>query len=606
MIIWLAAGVLILKSAQLQIIDTSFADKAKRVTLNKEEVYPSRGLISDRNDDLLVVNKPVYELKATYNQINPEMDTSFFCELLEIDRQSFIDNLNKDWSSPRFHKSIPFIFLSKIKPEVYASYQEHMHQFPGFQPVYRKTRTYPTENAAHVLGYLGEVTESDLKENPTEYNLGDYIGKRGIEKYYEDLLKGDKGIKYLIKDNLGRPVSNFKEGRLDSSAVAGSDLQLSLDMDLQAFGEKLMQNKRGSIVAIEPSTGEILTMMSAPSYDPGAFELNEERGAKYKKLASDSLNKPFLDRSINAKYPPGSIFKPILSLIAFQEGVSYPDRTIYCNGYYQYRGFKYGCHQHTTPYNVEIALMHSCNSYYFQMVRDLIEINGFSRPEQGLNILLGHLKDFGLGTKMGIDLPNESTGFLPTPAFYDKLYESEISGWKSTYIMSIGIGQGELELTTTQMANLAAIIANRGYYYSPHLVKSISGSNPPDHFLIKKQVRIDSVHFPPVINGMERTVKLGTGNQAFVYGLDICGKTGTSQNPHGEDHSVFFAFAPKDDPQIAIAVYVENAGFGGDVAAPIAGLMIEQYLNKEIAPYRKYLENRITNLKLINKDIASK
>jgi penicillin-binding protein 2 len=605
-LIWLAAGVLILKSAQLQIFDKSFADKARRVTLDKEEVYPSRGLISDRYGDLLVVNKPVYELKATFNQIDPKMDTSFFCELLDIDKQVFIKNLAKNWSSPRYHKSIPFIFLTKIKPEVFAAFQEHIHLFPGFQPVYRKTRTYRKANAAHALGYLGEVSENDLKAEPEEYNLGDYIGKRGIEKNFEKLLKGEKGVKYLIKDNLGRPVSDFENGRLDSSAVAGKDLQLSLDMELQAFGEKLMQNKRGSIVAIEPKTGEILSILSAPSYNPSVFELNEERGEKYKELAADSINKPFLDRSINAKYPPGSIFKPILSLIAFQEGASYPDRTIYCNGYYQYRGFKYGCHNHTTPYNVQIALLHSCNSYYFQMVRDLIEIEGFSKPEKGLNILVNHLKDFGLGVKLGVDLPNESTGFLPTPEFYDRLYKNELSGWKSTYIMSIGIGQGELELTTLQMANLAAILANRGYYYTPHVVKSISGSNLSDHFLIKKQVRIDSIHFPPVIEGMERTVKVGTGNQAFVYGLDICGKTGTSQNPHGEDHSVFFAFAPKDDPQIAIAVYVENAGFGGDVAAPIAGLMIEKYLKKVIAPNRKYIENRITNLKLINRDVVSK
>ena len=423
--------------------------------------------------------------------------------------------------------------------------------------------------------------------------------------YYEELLKGEKGVKYLIKDNLGRPVNDFEGGRLDSSAIAGADLQLSLDMDLQAFGEELMQNKRGSIVAIEPKTGEILSMLSAPTYDPSVFELNEERGEKYSELASDSINKPFLDRSINAKYPPGSIFKPILSLIAFQEGASYPDRTIFCNGYYQYRGFKYGCLQHMTPYNVKIALLHSCNSYYFQMVRDLIELEGFSKPEKGLNILINHLKDFGLGSKLGTDIPNESDGFIPTPEFYDKLYESEISGWKSTYIMSIGIGQGELELTTVQMANLAAILANRGYYFTPHLVKNISDRNLSDHFLIKKQVRIDSMHFDPVIDGMEQTVTIGTGNQAYVRGLDICGKTGTSQNPHGDDHSVFFAFAPKDDPQIAIAVYVENAGFGGDVAAPIAGLMIEKYLNKEISPYRKYLKDRISNLKLINKDLVS-
>ena len=593
-----ASAILIAKSAQLQLFDRSFADKARRVTLDKEEIYPSRGLILDRNEKFLVINEPVYELKSIYNKIDPDMDTTFFCELLQITKEDFIKQTNKNWKSQRYHKAIPFIFMSKIKPEIYARFQEHIHLFPGFFPVYRKIRTYPQKHAAHVLGYLGEVSETDLEESG-KYTLGDFIGKKGVEKYYEDILRGEKGVKYLIKDNLGREVDAFDGGRLDSSALAGKDIQLTIDMDLQSFGETIMENKRGSIVAIEPSTGEILAMVSAPSYDPSVFELNDDRGDRYNTLALDTINKPFHDRSLNAKYPPGSIFKPILSLIALQEGVSYPRRMIPCESFYQYRGFKYGCHVHPTPFNVEIALEHSCNSYFFQMVRDLIEIEGFSKPQIGLNVLTNHLKDFGLGLKLGVDLPAENSGFIPTNDFYNKLYQKELSGWKSTYIMSIGIGQGELELTTIQMANLAAIIANKGYFYTPHAIKNIDGESLEDRFLMKKKVRIDSMHFEPVINGMERAVYSGTAQKAAVPGIRIVGKTGTSQNPHGEDHSVFFAYAPKENPQIAIAVYVENAGFGGDIAAPMAGLMIEKYLKKEISPYRQSIEKYLTDKILI-------
>lgn len=594
----LSSFILIAKSAQLQFFDQSFADKARRVTLDKEEVYPSRGLISDRQGNYLVVNEPVYELKVTFNKIDPAMDTSFFCELLEITEEDFVRLTNRDWNSARYHKAIPFIFMSKIKQEVYARFQEHLHLFPGFYPVYRKIRTYPQKHAAHVLGYLGEISERELGQSD-KYALGDFIGKNGVEKYYEDLLRGEKGVNYLIKDNLGREVDAFDGGRLDSTALAGKDIQLTIDMNLQSFGEQLMQGKRGSIVALEPKSGEVLAMISAPSYDPSVFELNDDRGERYNLLAQDTINKPFHDRSLNAKYPPGSIFKPILSLIGLQEGITYPRRLIPCDGYYQYRGFRYGCHEHPTPYNIEIALEHSCNSYFFQMVRDLIELEGFSKPEVGLRTLTNHLKDFGLGLKLGVDLPSENPGFIPTEDFYNKLYEKEVSGWKSTYIMSIGIGQGELELTTTQMANLATILANKGSYITPHVIKEIDGAPLEDRFLIKKKVRIDSSHFDPVIRGMERTIYTGTGQNAAVPGIRIAGKTGTSQNPHGDDHSVFFAFAPVEDPQIAIAVYVENAGFGGDIAAPIAGLMIEQYLKGEVASYRKGVESYLSNKVLI-------
>jgi len=593
----IAAISLLAKSAQIQIMDSSFADKARKATLEKEDQYPTRGLIYDRNEKLIVVNESLFDMKATFNRVDPLMDTSFFCTLLDITNKEYNEYLNKDWKDHRYHKSIPFTFLSKIEPKIYSRYQEHQHEFPGFSLVKRNIRDYPVKSSAHVVGYLGEVNENDIEIKPESYGLGDYIGKSGVELVYEDVLKGEKGVKYLIKDNLGREVSAFEEGRLDSVALAGKDVHLSLDLDLQMFGEELMQGKRGSIVAIEPSTGEILTMISAPEYDPNVFQLKKGRGEKYHQLAKDTINKPFLDRSVNAKYPPGSIFKPILSLIALQEKATYQSRTIFCDGYYQYRGFRYGCHAHPVPYNMPIAIEHSCNSYFFQVVRDLIETEGFSKPHIGLNLMRDHLKDFGLGEILGIDTKNEKKGFIPGPEYYDNLYKEEISGWKSTYIMSIGIGQGELELTTVQMANLAAIIANRGEFYIPHIVKKIENDNISDKYLVKRKVRIDQKHFAPVIYGMEKAVNTGTAQQAKIKGVRVAGKTGTSQNPHGKDHSVFFAFAPKDNPKIAIAVYVENAGFGGAIAAPIAGLMMEKYLKGEVPEYKnaqvEYLKNKI-------------
>ncbi|NNE26717.1 MAG: penicillin-binding protein 2 [Saprospiraceae bacterium] len=603
-ILWtfiLGSLVLLYKLADIQLFDSTYKELAQKTILDKQTIYPARGLIYDRNGALLTYNKPIYDLEMIYRNIDPDMDTTLFCELLQIDRATFLKNVEKNWRDKRYHKSLPTTFLSKISPEVYARFQEQLFRFPGFYPVQRNIRAYPHTSAAHILGYLGEVDMSIINAPDQDYEIGDYIGKSGLEKKYEDLLRGKKGVKFLVRDNLGREVSSFNNGRLDSLALAGTDLISTLDLELQQYAESLMEGKRGSIVAIEPKTGEILTMLSAPGYDPNLLNLDRDRGAAFKELLNDSIHRPFLDRSISARYPPGSIFKPILSLISFEEEVFQPNKTVTCPGYYQYRTFKFGCHQHKTPYNIEIGLMHSCNSYFFSMFRALVEKDDYSKPEIGLDILKEHLYDFGLGRKLGIDLSFERDGYVPTPEYYDRLYRGQDGDWRSTYIMSIGIGQGELELTTLQMANLAAIIGNRGYYFPPHLIRGFSQDNRriDNYYATPKTVRIEDKHFDPVINGMYRTITQGTGYRAYVRGLDICGKTGTSENPHGADHSVFFAFAPKDDPQIAIAVYVENAGFGGDIAAPIAGLVIEKYLTKETK--RPLLEERIKTINLIDK-----
>ncbi len=599
----ICALLLVYKSAELQIFESKYREQARRTTLDKRISYPSRGLIYDRNNELLVVNTPIYDIKATYKKVDSEMDTVAFCNLLEISIDTFSTLLNKNWKSRRYHKSVPFTFLSKVKPETYAQFQERMFEFPGFYPVIRNTRSYPHQNAAHTLGYLGEVDQKTINKSDGKYQLGDFIGVSGVEKSYDDILRGSKGLNYLLKDNLGRDVGSYENGSLDYSAVSGEDINLALDLVLQEYGELLMRNKKGAIVALEPETGEVLAMISAPTYDPNILKMDVNRGAAFNALLSDTINKPMLDRSVISKYPPGSIFKPIFALIALQLGVTQPNKTIYCDGSYEVgkRGFSQGCRNHPTPYGIDVALQWSCNSYFYQLMKDCLLLNGYDNPGAGLDTLVNHLSDFGLGKKTGLDYHYENEGFIPDSKYYNRLYKDVFNGWKWSYILSLGIGQGELELTTLQMANLAAILANRGHYYKPHLLRSINGDKLaiPTKYLEQQQVRINTKHFEPVINGMEKVISQGTATSAYVAGLDVCGKTGTSQNQRRVSHSVFFGFAPKVNPKIAIAVYVENAGSGGAVAAPIGGLIIEKYINKNIAENRIWLQDEMINRNLL-------
>ncbi len=534
------------------------------------------------------------------------MDTTFFCELLGIDKKTFIKRINKDWSDIRYSKNSNFIFLNKIEPNIFSKFQEHLYKFPGFYPVIRNIRSYPDSCGAHVLGYLSEVTNQDLQDYSYNYVMGDLIGSSGLEKKYESDLRGKKGIEYKLKDNLGRDVASYNDGRLDSFAVSGEDLTLTLDIDLQKYGEKLMVNKIGAIIALEPSSGEILSMVSAPTFDPNLLSFSNKRSPAFTELAEDTLTKPLYNRAINAKYPPGSIFKPVFSLIALQHGITYPNRYIKCDGKYilsRRSGESQGCHSHVSARNIQMAIQHSCNIYYYQMMREFLEQYGYSRPGEGMDTLMTYLERFGLGNKLGIDFPYENGGFLPFAETYDKMYAEEVNGWRSTYVLSLGIGQGEFQFTTLQMANLAAVLANRGYYITPHLLKSYESSkeiNP--RYTIKRDVGINKEHFDPVIQGMQLAVEAGTARTAYSPDYIVCGKTGTSQNPHGEDHSVFIAFAPKENPKIAIAVYVENAGWGNSFGGPIAGLMIEKYLTGEISRRNKWLEDRMLAADLINKE----
>ncbi len=598
----LAALILIAKASHIQLIDSSYRDKAQATAVNKNTIYPSRGLVYDRNMNLLINNNAIYDLKVTYNRLDPNMDVDKFCRLLKIEKKEYNSLINKDFRSVRYAKHKPFIFMTKVSSVDYARLQEHLHEFPGFSTQLRNVRGYPYKNAPHALGSLIEVNQDQIDNSQGEYSLGDYIGDSGLELEYEEELCGKKGVNYVLINNMGREVGPYNKKKQDTIPISGNNLITTLDIDLQSYGELLMQNKTGSIVAIEPATGEILAMISTPNYDPNLLTINRSRGESFNLLLQDTL-KPFFDRSVMAKYPPGSIFKTVVALVALQENLLPPDQSISCHGGYYYKGRRSGCHSHPFPYNIIKAMQHSCNTYFFTTIRNIIDKDGFDKPASGLNMFNQHLYDFGLGKPLGIDLPNELGGNVPTVEYYDRLYPKDEGSWKSPTIMSIGIGQGEIEMTTIQMANLAALISNRGFYYPPHLAKRFVDDKVliPEIYHTKKTVRIDKKHFETVIEGMEKAVLSGTARIAQVKDISVCGKTGTSQNPHGKDHSVFFAFAPKDNPKIAIAVYVEHGVWGASYAAPIAGLMIEKYLKDgEIHPSKKWIEDRMLNANLID------
>ena len=592
------AGLLLAARAfQLQVVDDTYRIQAQAVAMNKQTLYPARGLIFDRNEKLLINNAPVYDLMVTYNQIREGMDTTKFCDLLGITETSFKERLNKDFRNDmRYSKITPFVFMSTISPEMYARFQESMYEFPGFFVQIRNIRNYPVNAAAHVLGYITEVTQEDIDNSEGQYKLRDYIGASGLEKWYEKELRGEKGVAFVLKDNMGRDIGKFNNGDDDEFPESGLDLITTLDIDLQEYVEELMQNKVGGVVAIEPKTGEILAFASAPSYDPALMVIGGDRGRAFSKLQQDSL-KPLFNRAIMAEYPPGSIFKPVVGLIGMQEAVIQPETGMPCPGYYQVSSRDVRkCRGHAYPGNVGTALQWSCNSYFFQTFRQIIDKHGYYEPQLGLTDFLGHLNRMGLGRKLGVDFPGEKSGNAPSVADYDRTYPKNLGGWKSPTIISLGIGQGEMQLTTLQMANLAAIIANDGHYYTPHFLKSFkhkdSVSQKPMQYRQRFNTQIAPYLYTSIQEGMQKVVTAGTARSAWISDVSVAGKTGTVQNPFGEDHSTFIAFAPVENPKIAIAVYVENAGGGGRHAAPIASLAIEKYMKGEISPQRKWLEQR--------------
>jgi penicillin-binding protein 2 len=581
----------IIRLFYVQILSDEYAIYSEDNVVREETVYPPRGLLYDRNNKLLVYNEASYDLMVIPKQLK-KIDTLSFCALLGISKQDFIDRITK---AKEYSYYKPSIFEKEISAVEFASIQEKLFAYDGFFIQTRTLRKYSDSIAAHVLGYIGEVAP-EVVSNDSFYTPGDYIGKSGLELQYENILRGNKGKRFVLVDVHNRVKGKYKNGEKDIAPRAGKNLQITLDAELQKYAEKLMQNKLGSVVAIEPSTGEILTMVSSPTYNPNLL-IGRAIKKNFPKLAQDSLH-PLFNRAIMSLYPPGSIFKLVQSAIAMQEQVITPYTGFACNK------SLVGCHNHPFAKNIKEAVKMSCNPYYYQVFKRLIQRgenkNIFIDSRLGLEKWHKSVLKFGLGHKLGIDIPGEKSGFIPDVAFYDKWYGK--NRWAFSTIYSLSIGQGEIGVVPVQMANLAAIMANRGYYYTPHFIKQIENSDTiPAKYTTKHSTGISPEYYEYIIDGMEAVVNEqgGTAGRARIDSIIVCGKTGTAQNPHGEDHSVFIAFAPKENPKIAVAVFVENSGFGGTWAAPIASLIIEKYIKGFIS--NKLKEKRILEADLIPK-----
>lgn len=587
-LILLASLVLIIKLFRIQVVDVSYRLSADNNVLRYVTQYPARGLIFDRNGKMLVSNQAAYDIMVVPAQTS-RLDTTEFCNILGISKETFRERLK---AAIIHSRKAPSIFLKQVSAETYGRFQEKMFLYPGFYVQARTLRKYNKPLAAHILGYVSEVDDNIIKKEPY-YKSGDYIGKSGIEEAYEKEIRGKKGVKIFLVDVYSRLKGSYEDGRRDSDAVQGKNIISSIDMDLQEYGEFLMQNKSGSIVALEPGTGEVLALVSSPNYDPGLL-VGRIRSENFSKLQGDSLE-PLFNRALMASYPPGSTFKPINGLIGLQENVITPSTLFACHNGYLF----VDCHTHESPLNLEGAIKNSCNAYFCQTFRKVLENPIYPDVPQAYIKWKKYVNEFGFGNTLGTDFVNELPGFIPERTFYDRSLKT--SKWKALNIISLAIGQGEIGTTPLQMANYTAAIANRGYYFTPHIVKSVGENNNTDpRFTAKHNIDIDSSNFEYIVNGMEQVVNGGgTAVIAALKDIIICGKTGTAQNPHGKDHSVFIAFAPKDNPKIAIAVYVENAGFGATYAAPVASLMIEKYLKGQIS--NKSLEEYILNLKLEGK-----
>lgn len=592
----LVFAVFLVKLFQLQIVEKTYKDLASQNVVRRVQLHPDRGLLYDRNGKLIVTNDAVFDLYAVPRQMDKSMDTAKFCALLDIDKATFIAQMKKVRQQLR-QKKRPQPFLKQITMEEFSRFQEYMYQFPGFYSELRTIRRYPYKSATHTLGYVGEVDQKEVDKS-SYYKSGDYTGINGLEKVYEEELRGTRGSRYIMVDVHNREKGSFQNGALDTFAVNGKDLKLSIDIALQMYGELLMQNKQGSIIAIEPATGEVLLMVSSPSFDPNLLS-GRMRSDNYNMLAADTL-KPLYNRPVMGFYPPGSTFKALMALIGLQEKTLTPSSHYTCRPGYTAGSLTIGCRPHPTVTNLSMGLQYSCNAYFCNVFRNILDQPKFKNTQESLAIWHDYVASFGMGNKTGIDIPNEFAGLVPTPAYYNKVYKNQ--SWKSLTVISLGIGQGELGVTPLQMANMTAAIANRGYYYTPHFVIEIANdtSKRLAAFHQKHKTMVDKQHFAPVIEAMYETVEHGTARGAKVPGLSICGKTGTAQNPKGEDNSLFVAFAPKDEPKIAIAVVVENAGHGSTFAAPIATLIIEKYLNDTIAKPRLALEKKMFDTDFIH------
>ena len=577
----------------LQVLDSRSKDDADSNAFLRKAIFPSRGVIYDRNGNVVVYNRPAYDIMMIPKDVHP-FDTLDFCRTLNISpeqlKKRFSDMKDKRLN-PGYSSYSPQTLLTHLSPEDYGKLQEKMYRFPGFFIQKRILREYNYHCAANVLGNIREVSPTDI-ERDDYYAPGDYTGDLGVERSYEKYLRGEKGEEILIRDARGQIQGRFEDGARDKKAISGKNLTLGIDIELQEYAEQLMRNKIGAVVAIEPATGEILAMVTSPSYDPSLL-VGRERGKNYAALRSNP-QKPLLDRSIQGAYPPGSTFKPSQGLILLQEGIINLSTPFPCYRGYINGGLRVGCHPHGSPIPLKPALQTSCNAFFCWGFKAMIDRRSkYGTPAKAFEVWKNYLVELGYGYRLGVDIPGESRGFIPNAKFYNKIYGED--RWSANSIISVSIGQGEILATPLQIANLGATIANRGWYVTPHIVKEIQDTVLEPEKLTRHQPHIDRQHFEAVAEGMRMAVTGGTCRLANLRDVEVCGKTGTAQNPHGRDHSVFLGFAPYHDPKIAICVYVENAGFGATFGVPIGSLLIEKYLKGSIADDRKYIEDRMLN-----------
>ena len=594
-----AALIIICKLFSIQILDDDYKMAAENNSLVYTTIYPTRGIIHDRNEKILVGNKMSYDLMVTPREVK-EFDTLEFCSILGVSREFVKEKMDE---YKKFRSKIGWrtvVMIKQMPQETYMKFAEIEYKFPGFRGQARTIRDYPYNAGGNLLGYVSEVDAAYIKKHEGEYQAGDYAGKTGIEAAREKELRGEKGYNIMVRDSRNKIMSGFKDGEMDKEAVPGKNITTTIDAELQHYGQMLMNNKVGSLIAIEPATGEILAMVSSPGID---VEQLADIGKHYSNIASDPL-KPMFNRTVQASYPPGSIFKLVNGLIGLQEGVFTPSTRYSCKMGYHFGKNKLGCHAHKSPIDFEESIMMSCNAYFCYVFRDLLENGKNGNVAESLDKWNEYVKSFGFGRKLGSDFPSELGGYIPDSKLYNKFYGK--GRWKATTVISLSIGQGEIGCTPLHMANLCAIMANRGWYRTPHIIKDSEHVKIDERFHERRYTMVDTTHFHRVVNGMYRAVNSGFGSGgtasiAAVPGLEICGKTGTAQNPHGDDHSVFICFAPKDNPKIAVAAFVENGGFGATWAAPIASLLTEKYLTGEIRPEREYLEDRVLEGNLLHK-----
>ncbi|MBO7281715.1 MAG: penicillin-binding protein 2 [Bacteroidaceae bacterium] len=585
-------GVLLVYVAQLfnlQILSDEYKDKADSNAFYKKTLYPARGLMYDRKGRLLVYNQPAYDITFIPREIR-KVDTLDLCNTLGITVDDFNDRMKRLRRSRGYSSYTEQVFMSRLSAEEFAKFQEKMYRFPGFYVQKRSIRQYAYGAAGALFGDIGEVSQKKIDSDPY-YFRGDYIGTQGLEASYETVLRGKKGTEMLLRDAYGRIQGNYLNGAHDTMPTAGKDLTLGLDIELQALGEELMKDKIGSIVAIEPSTGEILCIVSAPTYDPRLL-VGRQRGENHKKLSQDK-RKPLMNRAVMGTYPPGSTFKTSQALTFLQEGIITPETSFPCSGGFRFNKFKLGCHAHYSPIPLAPAIATSCNAYFCWGLVRMFSSEKYSGSAEAMNRWRDYMVSMGFGYRLGVDLPGEARGMIPNADYYTKHYGKY---WNAVTVISISIGQGEVTLTPLQIANLCATIANRGTYIAPHLVSSIKGDTIASKYKEPRSTMAERKAYENIVEGMRQAVLNGTCRGANIPGIEVCGKTGTAQN-RGKDHSAFIGFAPKDDPKIAIAVYVENGGFGAEFGVPIGALLMEKYLNDTLREESKakaeYIKNRV-------------